>query len=205
MEGNREVIEYTNCTQVDCSDFKYYLSLDGYSHSFLKSQKAGVVPPFNVTDKVMVGKIVDQILTNSGDVDYSHPQYKKSAVIAEFLKNNFAAILPQLKTQVAFVGTAKYAGLSINVKGILDYLLPRYAVIDLKVTAEKNVDALIEYMGYKNQLWNYARLANVKFAYILIFSTHKNNQNHPCRLIRIDVSQPINEFWKNAVLDFGSI
>lgn len=205
MERSGEVIKYSGCQEIDCTDFKHYLSLHGYSHSYLKSQKGGVTPSFNVTDKVMIGKIVDQILTNSGQVDFAHPQYKKASIIAAFLKQHFAAILPQLKTQVAFTGRAEFSGLSMPIKGILDYLLPKFAVIDLKITAEKNVDKLIEFMGYKNQLWNYARLAGVKFAYILIYSTHKDNQKFPCRLIKIDVSQPINEFWKNAILDFGEV
>lgn len=205
MEGSGEIITYTNCQEIDCTDFSAYLSLPGYSHSYLKSQKGGVTPSFNVTDKIMTGKIVDQILTNSGKVDFAHPQYKKSAIIAQFLKQHFESILPQLKTQVAFTGRVEFAGLFMTVKGILDYLLPKFAVIDLKITAEKNVDKLIEFMGYKNQLWNYARLAGVKFAYILIYSTHKDNQKYPCRLIKIDVSQPVNDFWKNAILDFGEV
>jgi hypothetical protein len=205
MEGSGEIITYTNCQEIDCTDFSAYLSLPGYSHSFLKSQKGGVTPSFNVTDKIMVGKIVDQILTNSGKVDFAHPQYKKASIIAQFLKQHFESILPQLKTQVAFTGRVEFAGLFMTVKGILDYLLPKFAVIDLKITAEKNVDKLIEFMGYKNQLWNYARLAGVKFAYILIYSTHKDNQKYPCRLIKIDVSQPVNDFWKNAILDFGEV
>lgn len=205
MERSGEVITYSCCIEVDCSNFSYYLSLPGYSHSFLKSQKGVVTPSFNVTDKVMIGKIVDQVLTNSGQVDFAHPQYKKASIIAAFLKQHFAAILPQLKTQVAFTGRAEFSGLSMPIKGILDYLLPKFAVIDLKITAEKNVDKLIEYMGYKNQLWNYAHLAGVKFAYILIYSTHKDNQKYPCRLIKIDVSETCNNFWKNAILDFGEV
>lgn len=205
MERSGEVIKYSGCQEIDCTDFKHYLSLPGYSHSYLKSQKGGVTPSFNVTDKVMIGKIVDQILTNSGQVDFAHPQYKKASIIAAFLKQHFAAILPQLKTQVAFTGIANYGAFFMYVKGILDYLLPKFAVIDLKITAEKNVDKLIEFMGYKNQLWNYAHLAGVKFAYILIYSTHKDNQKYPCRLIKIDVSEPCNLFWKNAILDFGEV
>lgn len=205
MERGGEVITYSGCQEIDCSNFSYYLSLHGYSHSYLKSQKGGVTPSFNVTDKVMIGKIVDQILTNSGQVDFAHPQYKKASIIAAFLKQHFESILPQLKTQVAFTGRVEFAGLIMYVKGILDYLLPKFAVIDLKITAEKNVDKLIEFMGYKNQLWNYARLAGVKFAYILIYSTHKDNQKYPCRLIKIDVSEPCNPFWKNAILDFGEV
>jgi hypothetical protein len=205
MEGSGEVIKYMDCEEIDCTDFSAYLSLPGYSHSYLKSQKGGVTPSFNVTDKIMTGKIVDQILTNSGKVDFAHPQYKKASIIAQFLKQHFESILPQLKTQVAFTGRVEFAGLFMTVKGILDYLLPKFAVIDLKITAEKNVDKLIEFMGYKNQLWNYARLAGVKFAYILIYSTHKDNQKYPCRLIKIDVSEPCNAFWKNAILDFGEV
>jgi hypothetical protein len=205
MERSGEVVTYKDCQEVDCSNFSAYLSLPGYSHSYLKSQKGGVTPSFNVTDKVMIGKIVDQILTNSGQVDFAHPQYKKAMVIAAFLKQHFASILPQLKTQIAFTGVAQYQFFNMPIKGILDYLLPKFAVIDLKVTAEKNVDKLIEFMGYKNQLWNYARLAGVKFAFILIYSTHKDNQKFPCRVIKIDVSEPCNTFWKNAILDFGEV
>jgi len=147
MERSGEVITYSGCTEVDCTDFKHYLSLPGYSHSYLKSQKGGVTPSFNVTDKVMIGKIVDHILTFSGNIYYEHPQYKKASIIAAFLKQHFASILPQLKTQVAFTGVAQYQSFQMPIKGILDYLLPKFAVIDLKITAEKNVDKLIEFMG----------------------------------------------------------
>ncbi len=203
MERSGEIIIYNDCIELSTANFQEYLLAPGYSHSFLKSQKGGVTPSFNVTDKIMIGKIVDQILTDSGKVDYGHPMFKKAAKIAEIIKQTFGFMLPKLRTQVAFTGTANYCSLSLQTKGILDYLLTKFAVIDLKVTAEKDVDKLIEFMGYTNQLWHYARLVGVQNAFILIYSTHKDKQANPCRLIKIDVSVPVNEFWKNAILDFG--
>jgi hypothetical protein len=205
MERSNEVVIYKDCQRIDVADFNQYLATPGYSHSSIKSDKGGYSAPFNVTKKVMIGKIVDQILTDSGKVDYSNENYPISKKIAAYIQGQFNSILPNLQTQIAYTGTIKYKGLTMPVKGILDYLLPNFCVLDLKVTAEKNVDKLIEFMGYKNQLWHYGRLAGVKFAYILIYSTHKDNQKHPLRMIKIDISSPNNTFWENAVLNFGEV
>ncbi len=205
MERSNEVIIYKDCQQINVQDFNQYLSTPGYSHSFLKSQKGGFVPPFNVTKKVMIGKIVDQILTDSAKVDYRNENYPIAKVIANKIKEKFAPVLAHLQTQVAFTGLAEYKGLTMPVKGILDYLLPKFCVLDLKYTEEQHVDKLINYMGYPNQLWNYGKLAKVNKAYILSYSAHKANQSNPCRLIEIPIHQENNYFWENAVLDFGEV
>ena len=205
MERSNEVVVYRNCERAQVASFEEYLSLPGNSHSSIKSDKGGYSAPFNVTKKVMIGKIVDQILTDSGKVDYANENYPIAKKIAAYIQGQFYSILPHLKTQQSFTGVMEYKGLTMLGKGILDYLLPNFCVLDLKVTAEKNVDKLIEFMGYKNQLWHYGRLSGVKYAYILIYSTHKDNQKHPLRMIKIDISSPNNSFWENAVLNFGEV
>lgn len=205
MERSNEVVVYRNCQRAQVASFEEYLSLPGKSHSSIKSDKGGYSAPFNVTKKVMIGKIIDQILTDSGKVDYSNENYPIARIIANRIKEKFAPVLAHLQTQVAFTGTMEYKGLTMPVKGILDYLLPKFCVLDLKYTEEQHVDKLITYMGYPNQLWNYGKLASVNKSYIISFSAHKANQSNPCRIIEIPIHQENNTFWENAVLNFGEV
>lgn len=205
MERSNEVVVYRNCQRAQVASFEEYLSLPGKSHSSIKSDKGGYSAPFNVTKKVMIGKIIDQILTDSGKVDYANENYPVARIIANRIKEKFAPVLAHLQTQVAFTGTMEYKGLTMPVKGILDYLLPKFCVLDLKYTEEQHVDKLITYMGYPNQLWNYGKLASVNKSYIISFSAHKANQSNPCRIIEIPIHQENNTFWENAVLNFGEV
>jgi hypothetical protein len=205
MERSNEVVVYRNCERAQVASFEEYLSLPGNSHSSIKSDKGGYSAPFNVTKKVMIGKIVDQILTDSGKVDYSNENYPIARIIANKIKEKFAPVLAHLQTQVAFTGIMEYKGLTMPVKGILDYLLPKFCVLDLKYTEEQHVDKSITYMGYPNQLWNYGKLASVNKSYIISFSAHKANQSNPCRIIEIPIHIPNNAFWENAVLNFGEV
>lgn len=205
MERSNEVVVYRNCERAQVASFEEYLSLPGNSHSSIKSDKGGYSAPFNVTKKVMIGKIVDQILTDSGKVDYANENYPVARIIANKIKERFAPVLAHLQTQVAFVGTMEYKGLTMPVKGILDYLLPKFCVLDLKYTEEQHVDKLITYMGYPNQLWNYGKLSSVNKSYIISYSAHKANQLNPCRIIEIPIHSPNNHFWENAVLNFGEV
>ena len=77
------------------------------------------------------------------------------------------------KKQVSYTGVFHYAGFQLPVKGRLDFLIPNHAVVDLKVTWSKDVLALIEYMGYKNQLSLTAKWQGLK-RYIMIHSAPLN-------------------------------
>ena len=192
------MIQYSNNKQHNISDFKEYLSIEGYSHSGLKSLKSGVSMPFNVTDKVKIGKIVDEILTG-GTPDYSSEFYPTARKIANKLHERFGHVLSLMDNQVAFTATMQLGGLEITGKGILDKLLPKRLVLDLKITHEKDVMALCKYMGYENQVWHYARLAQVSDGFLYVYSVKTGES----RLIRVDVANLRNEFWEDAILMNG--
>jgi len=195
------MIEYSHITRYDNIEFEQYLKLPGYSHSFLKSNIQGVSKYFNETDKVRVGKIVDAILTDPLNADMSHEFYPQCKALAFELKKMFGDVMSMCDKQVNYTGSMELSGLHMQTKARLDFLLSKYAVIDLKITNEKNVDALIEYMGYHNQLWHYSKMANVSKAYLMFYVI-------PLKKVvvkSIDVSSNTNEFWENKILDFGTV
>jgi hypothetical protein len=181
--------------------FDEYLKVQGYSYSFLKSNIKGVVKYFEQTEKIQIGKLVDAILTDPTKADMSDPNYNACREIVYKLKSLFGDVIQLCEAQVSYCAKVSYRGLSIYSKGRLDFLLKNVCVIDLKVTSEKNVDALIEYMGYQNQLWHYAKMAQVKKAYLLIYS-------RPLKQVivkTIDVTSDSNTFFENKIIDFGRV
>lgn len=196
------MITYSNINEVGAEDFGAYLQRPGYSHSFLKAHKGGEKEYFHVTNNVTIGKIVDVILTGEvTDEIYNDKMYPYCTKIAEQIKSAFGPLLASSRKQIAFTADISSAGLTMPTKGILDLFIPKFAVIDLKVTKSKDLRTLTRFMGYENQLWHYARLANVKRAYLLFYSIPLGR----CELIEVDVSSNVNEFWFNAILDFGKV
>ncbi len=199
------IINYTNIQQHNNEDFGAYLQRPGFSHSFLKQQKNGTLPTFNVTDNVTIGKIVDTILTGEvTDEIYKHDQYKYCLAIAYFIRNSqFAPLLAASKKQVAYTAEMEYNGFKMPTKGILDLLIPNFAVIDLKVTKQplKTITNLIKFMGYENQVWHYSKLCNVKNGYLLFYS----RADKECKLIEVCCTTDYNEFWGEACLQFGRV
>lgn len=195
------MINYSNVSIVSNIDFSDYLKFEGYSHSFLKSESFGIAKEFNVTDKVIVGKLVDGILTEPETVDMMHALYPIAKEIAHSIKTSFGDLIKKFESQISFTADVEYEGFVMPTKGRLDYLLKDFAVIDLKVTFAKDVKALIEFMRYDNQLWHYCKAMNVNAAYLLIYSVPLKKT----QLIKIDVSQPVNEFWADKCLKFGII
>ncbi len=197
------MIQYSNIQRHENLPFEQYLKLGGYSHSFLKGQKNGISPYFNVTDKVRLGSLVDALLTQDDRFDFADPLAQKAITIARNIKDQFGGMIELFKPQASYTATATLGAFSLAVTGRLDWELPKQAVIDLKVTGaktDKEFAAYIEHMGYKNQLWHYANLAGVKRAYILAFSIPANK----CLSI---VSCPVgdrNEFWEDNIVKFGS-
>ena len=195
------MITYSNISIIEKIDFNDYLKFKGYSHSFLKSENFGIAKDFTVTDKVIVGKLVDGILTEPSTVDMLDSLYPIAKNIAFEIKPTFENIIKQFKSQISFVCDIEYEGFIMPTKGRLDYLLEGIAVIDLKVTFAKDVKALIEFMKYENQLWHYCKAMNVKTAYLLIYSVPLRKT----QLISIDVDKPYNEFWAEKTLKFGNV
>jgi len=197
---NFNMIKYTNIKCFENIPFEEYLKLEGYSHSFLKSNLNGSKQFFNVTDKVRIGSLVDNILTEPEKADMSSEHYPAAKAIAYEIKKLFGDLIATAQKQLSYTAVLEMAGLSMLTTGRLDFLIPGFAVVDLKITNEKNVDNLIEYMGYHNQLWHYSRLAKVKKAFLLFYCV-------PLKTVivrAVDVTNEENGFWINKVIDFGT-
>ena len=183
--------------------FEDYLKLgkDFYSHSFLKRERNGIVEPLTITDNIRIGSLVDSIITEPHKADLKNDLYPFAKDIADKVKSEFSSIIAYFKKQLSYTAIADYSGFKLPVVGRLDFLLENQAVIDLKVTKSKNIPELIKFMGYKNQLWHYARLSGVKKAYLLVYSIpNKRTEVH-----FVDVSSDYNDFWADKIIDFGTV
>lgn len=197
------MILYKNTQRFESIPFEQYLKLGGYSHSFLKSQKNGITPYFKMTDKIRLGSLVDALITQDDRFDFSDQLAKDAMKISNQIKDTFGGMIELFKPQISYTSILEYCGLSMKVTGRLDWELPKHAVIDLKVTgakSDKEFAAYIDHMGYKNQLWNYAKMGGFKKAYIVAYSAVAKK----CLNV---VSVPIgdrNEFWESKILEFGT-
>jgi hypothetical protein len=192
------MITYSDIKRIENMPFEDYLKIDSMSNSYLKGERYGVAQIVTETDKIKIGKFVDAILTDPGYVDMSDPLYKHAKNIAYELKNKFGAIIDKLKKQVTYTGKMSYNGYTINTKARLDF---EYfdGVIDLKVTSAKNLPALIEHMGYINQVWHYVKIAGKKDGYLMIYST----ATCQCKLIKLPITDH-SEYWANKILKLGT-
>lgn len=194
------MITVTDTTKNEGVDFGSYLQTDGYSHSFLKYQRFGIVEPKESTINMRIGSLVDGVLSEPHKVDMSDSLYPAAKQIAYQLQQSYGDMIKTFSKQVSYHATMQYGGFKLPVKGRLDFLLNNLAVIDLKVTWSKDVDALIKYMGYHNQLFGYCKMANVAKGYIMIHSVPLKKTF--IREIPIGNS---NEFWQDAIMNFGSV
>lgn len=194
------MINVSNIVRTENIPFDQYLSIEGYSHSFLKHQKYGVAETMEVTANMRTGSLVDGIITEPDKVNMQDSLYKPAREIAMHLMNTYGDMIRVFKKQVSYTAEFEYNGFFMKTKGRLDFELPKKSVIDLKVTWSKDVHALIKYMGYANQLWSYCKMAQVSKAYIMIYSVPLKK----IFVIEIDVTGS-NPFWENAILDFGTV
>lgn len=194
------MITYNKIIRYDNLDFDNYLKLKGYSHSWLKNQRNGVTPVFNMTDNIRLGSLVDSILTEPAKANINHSLYNPAKNIAYSLQTNFRSLIDNFKKQISYTAVMEYKGFEILTTGRIDYLLEAHAVIDLKITKSKDVKALIEFMGYRNQLWHYARLSNVRKAYLMIYSIPLKKTF----IIPVDISGRC-IFWEESILNFGKV
>lgn len=192
------MITYTNIKKKVISDAEYFAT-KAVSYSFAKANSTGIEKQFTITDKMRLGSLVDGLLTGGLVVNEEHYHLLETAKrIASLIKLK-APYLADCEKQVSFFADINYGELTMPTKGKLDYLLHGYSVIDLKITSESNINGLIEHFGYQNQLWHYAKLAQVNKAYIAIYSTKTK-----CFEIKgIDVSGDENEFWRQAIIIHG--
>lgn len=195
------MIKYTNIVRHEGMPFDDYLKLPGYSHSFLKAERDGIADEFIETNNSITGKLVDAIITDPASADMSHPLYPMAKEAAAAIRKTFGMVLPAFKKQVSFTAMMEYKGFRIPTKGRLDFELPTHAVLDLKWTKAKNIDTLIEFMGYANQNWHYAKLAGVSESHWLIYSDTLKKcifRSHDCR-------SDMNEFWAEKIIKFGTV
>ena len=198
-------MNWINLTQYQGIDFKQYLDLKGYSYSFLKRQINGIAPTFEPSEKVFIGSMVDDILTNPENVDVSADIYPIARSIASFLTDfiGFNA-LDAMEKQLSITGSIELEnGLSMPVKSRLDMFVPG-RVFDLKVTDAgiKDLDELIKYMGYDKQMFNYCKLTESEFA-TLIFYSKKDKKTLLKNLNFKNPSISVTRFWNDAVWQFG--
>lgn len=196
-----ESIKYLDIKRVDALDFDIYKNMPGYSFSFLKNEENGMPQEVKESFKIKVGKIVDAILTEDGNVDMTCEEYPIARSIAIKIKEKFGAYIPKFDKQVSYMATMCYHNHYMPTRGRLDYLIPNVAVVDLKVTFEKKWMELIKYMRYNDQQWNYANMAQVKRKFIMIHSVPLGTTE----MVDLGVVTPRNEFWESKVLKFGKL
>lgn len=193
------MIHYTNITRYDNLPFEQYLRLKGYSHSFLKGEKNGVAREFKETDKVILGKLVDGILSDPASVDMKNSFYPAAKSIAYEIKTVFGSEIQKFEKQVSFSAIMHFNGYMMPTTCRLDFGIPAHAVVDLKVTHSNDPHGIIKYMGYENQLWNYTGVYQVSKQYIMMYSV-------PVRktfMIDLGVRQPSNLFWESKIQRLG--
>lgn len=196
------IITYSNIVRHDNMPAQDYFKLSGYSHSFLKREKSGVIEKFEPSQKMLVGSLVDQILTDPNNVSAADPLYPKARTIAICIKSTFGYLIKRFKPQVSFTADVNYNGLTMPTTGRLDWLLERHAVIDLKFTSAKKIEPIVEHFGYRNQIWNYAKMAQVNKGYIIAYSDAIGD----CLpVFPVDVTADYNDFWAKSVMKFGSV
>lgn len=197
------MITYSNIKRFDNIPFEEYLKFDGYSHSFLKREHNGIVEPLTITDNITIGKLVDGILTDPSSVDMSSHLYGVAKLIAHEVYKTFGSLIKNFESQISFTADVECNGFIMPTTGRLDWGLKNHAVIDLKCTKSKvaQIPALIEYMGYKNQLWHYCKMYGVDRAYLMFHSIPEKKT-----IIQfVDCSMNTNDFWSNKIELFGRV
>jgi len=194
------MMTYSNIKKYERLGWIEYLRLAGFSHSFLKQERSGIVADFNITENIRIGKLVDAILTDAGSADMSDPLYPVAREIAYYIEKQFGKLIKHFESQVSYSALMQYNGFTMITKGRLDWLLKDIAVIDLKVTKSRNIRSVIEYMGYKNQVYHYARLAEVPKGYLMVHSIPLRKTE----LIKVDCSGNENQFWQEKIIHFGT-
>lgn len=186
-----------NVQRIEAIGFDDYKRVERFNFSYLKRERAGIATELAMNDKIMLGSLVDAILTG-GHIDMSHSMYRHAKKIAAYIKSKFGALLPHLSKQVTYIGEMHYNGFMLPVKGRLDWELRKRMVIDLKVTSVADIPALIKHMQYEDQQFCYYSLAQTPEAYILAYST-KTGQ---AKVIPLTVTK-FNEFWADKIIRFG--
>jgi hypothetical protein len=196
------MITFENTKKYSSIDFEEYLKFKGYSHSFLKREQNGVSPEFVPTNAVKFGSLVDELLTEPEKVDISNPMYgfakDVGLAVMQFFGNE---IWNAMESQLCFTTEMRMNGLIMPFKGRLDKFDARgKMVVDLKITQSpiKQIPTLIDYMGYKNQLWGYGKPLGAERGLLIFYSTKdKKPFMYPFKF------EERNAFFEEKVLNFG--
>ena len=179
--------------------FDHYQKMAGYSMSFLKKEQNGIARDFIMTDKVRVGSLVDAILTEPAKANMMDPLYPVARKIAQEMSVKFGDLLKEFIPQVSYTAMLQHGAFNMPARGRLDFLFPKFAVIDLKVTNAKNIEDLIKFMKYKEQMHLYCKFAGVTKAYLFIYCVPLKK----CHVEFIDCSGE-SEWWEDKIINFGT-
>lgn len=195
------MITCTNVQRITGLNFGSYLLLPQYSHSYLKRENNGLYTPIKATDKMQLGSLVDNILTG-GEVDMNNKLYPAAKSIAHFIFKEFGWALASMEKQVTYTAMMQYNGFELPIKGRPDFEQQKTFILDLKVTSDppNKIDQNINFMGYPNQQFGYAKQAEVSIAYILIYSRPAKE----CFLRSLKIGGR-NSFWEEKILKFGKL
>jgi hypothetical protein len=144
--------------------FEQYLEIDAISNSTMKSEGR----EFRMTEKIAMGKEVDEILTN--------PEHQSTNIeakkIASMLTTTFGDVIKLATNQVSIICDVEGFDLTAKVKTRPDFFFDEMLSIDLKVTYEslRNIDNLIDFMKYHEQCYFHRTLGGVQDSYLMIWS-----------------------------------
>lgn len=174
-------------------DFQEYLKIDAVSNSGMKSEGK----EFKMSDKIMIGKEVDSILTEDGYVSENNIANN----IARQLKYTFGEVIKLATPQVSILCdiACTETDLQVKMKTRPDFFFEDMLSVDLKVTFEKmrNIEALVKFMKYEEQCYLHRTLGGVEKSYLMIWSVPDKTG----RLIRCEKDC---SYWINkAVVDYG--
>lgn len=184
-------------------DFSSYLLLPQYSHSYLKSEKNGHASFKAATPKMQIGSIVDAMLTG-GYADMNSELYPDAKKIAVVIERDFGWAISKIDKQVSMTGIMRLtlggATFELQIKGRPDYECRTMFIMDLKVTAERlsKIDSNISFMGYPNQQFGYAKQADVKKSYLLIYSRKDKEA-----IVKPIAIGDTNKWWEEKIIKFG--
>ncbi len=187
-------IEVTNRRRIDGLRFDDYLKISAYSNSGLKAIDQ---PDANYdTQKIRTGKLVDQILEGVNFRAMTDEQ-KNASVIADIIRTAYPNVIDKSAKQVSFFGDLKWNGFRLPFKTRPDYVLNDVATIDLKVTWERDIEALIKYMDYALQCHIHRLMSGLDKSYILIHSVPLG------RTKLIEMNDDRSDFLIDKIVEYG--
>jgi hypothetical protein len=193
------MITYTNIKRIDRLPFIDYMKLPGYSHSYLHQERGGIAADVMITENIRLGRLVDAILMQPDSIDYLDPLYAMSRKIAFDITKQFGKVIKHFISQPSYTADVQYGDFTLPVKGRPDWLLPEINVSDLKITKSRYLKQLIEHMRYREKMWHYCKLAQVKYGYLIIYSLALGKTE----VIKVDCANDHNDFWQGKIFLFG--